>query len=364
VYVHLMPWFENKASSGDGKWGQHWTMANKNPDIVDASGKRQIAAHYYPLTGPYASSDPNIIEYQLLLMKLSGIDGVLIDWPGTTQLYDYPANKANSDAIVRRLAKAGLSFAVIYEDQNINIAAAKGVVTDKIGQAKADMTYLKNNYFSQSSYINVNGKPLFGVFGPQTFQSPAEWQQIFADLPTKPCFITLWDKHAAAGGTDCTGEFSWVVGAHLDPLKNFYDYRQDYGVKMGSAYPGFHDFYAEGGWGSGYFYIPAGGTATWNDTLSLALSSGVKYLQLVTWNDYGEGTIIEPTREFGYDMLTTLQTKLGVPYRQPELELVKTLYDQRLQYGGNAAQQTRLDRAAAQLAALQIDAARTTLNTP
>ena len=364
VFAHVMPWFESKAFSG--YWGQHWTMANQNPDIVDSSGRRQIASHYYPLTGPYASADPDITEYQLLLMKLSGIDGVLIDWPGTTNLYDYPRNKSNSEAMIAQLSKVGLKFSVIYEDQNINIAAQQGVVTDKIGQAKTDMAYLQNNYFSQGTYQKVNGRPLLGVFGPQTFQSPGEWQQIFSGLSTKPCFVTLWYEHQeAAGSSDCTGEYSWVyqdsARTHLQHLRDFYSGRPNYGVKMGSAYPGFRDFYAQGGWGSNNFYIAANGTTTFSETLDLALSSGLPYLQLATWNDYGEGTMIEPTREFGYGLLTTLQQKLGVPYGQSELELVTKLYAQRRQYRGNAPEQARLDRAAAFLAALQIDQARTTL---
>lgn len=364
VFAHVMPWFESKEFSG--YWGQHWTMANKNPDIVDGSGRRQIAAHYYPLTGPYASADPDIIEYQLLLMKLSGIDGVLIDWPGTTNLYDYPRNKFNSEAMIARLAKVGLRFGIVYEDQNINIAARQGVVTDKIGQARADMAYLQNNYFPQSTYQRVNGRPLLGVFGPQTFQTPGEWQQVFSGLATKPCFVVLWYEHQeAAGSSDCTGEYSWVyqdaARTHLQHLRDFYSSRQNFGVKMGSAYPGFHDFYAQGGWGSNNFYIAANGTATFSETLDLALGSGLPYIQLATWNDYGEGTMLEPTREFGYGLLTTLQQKLGVPYGQAELELVYGLFTQRRQYRGNAQQQARLDRAAAFLAALQIGEARSTL---
>src|ERR1700748_2311994 len=56
VYAHYLPWFETPATSPDGKWGQHWTMANENPDII-TNGKRQIASYFYPMTGPYASSD-------------------------------------------------------------------------------------------------------------------------------------------------------------------------------------------------------------------------------------------------------------------------------------------------------------------
>ncbi|MDB5802247.1 MAG: hypothetical protein JWL63_3186 [Rhodocyclales bacterium] len=362
VYAHLMPWYESRDYAG--YWGQHWTMSNRNPDIVDSSGKRQIASNYYPLTGPYSSSDPAIIEYQLLLMKLTGIDGVLIDWPGTINLYDYPRNRANSEAFIAQVAKTGLKYGIIYEDQNVNIAFNNNVITDKVAAARKDVNYLRDNYFGQSSYLQINGRPFLGVFGPQTFKTKAEWDSIFSNLSNKPCFLTLWYQHDQGTGV-CSGEYSWVYqdanAGYLAHLTNFYNNRPNYGVKMGAVFPGFNAFYAAGGWGANPFYIAANGTSTLALTLDLAISKGVSPIQVATWNDYDEGTMIEPTREFGYGLLTTIQARLGVPYRQPELELAYSLYTQRKQYAGNAAQQDRLNQAFYYLVSLQIAKARTSL---
>ena len=160
-----MPWFETPASNtqSPGSWGGHWTMnaSSINPNTFNTSNQRNIRSHYYPLTGPYASNDTTIIDYQLLLMKLSGIDGVLIDWPGTSTSYDLPMNEANTQAIVARVAKAGLNFALVYEDYNLTYAS------NKITQAQADMAYAQTNYFSNANYEKVNGKPLLLDFGPQ-----------------------------------------------------------------------------------------------------------------------------------------------------------------------------------------------------
>lgn len=112
IYAHVMPWFDTPQSSGTGQWGIHWTMANKDPDQQDGAGRRQVASHYYPLIGPYASGDADVVEYQLLLMIYAGIGGVLIDWPGTLQRLDYPKNVKNSEAMIERTADFGLGFAV------------------------------------------------------------------------------------------------------------------------------------------------------------------------------------------------------------------------------------------------------------
>lgn len=340
VYAHVMPWFETPESFGG--WGIHWTMNNQNPDIVDGNGRRQIASHYYPLTGPYASGDPDLVEYQLLLMKYSGIDGVLIDWPGTIDYIDYPRNLWNAEVMIDHTAEVGLQFAVVYEDRNVRIAGDAGAIGDWIGAAQNDMAYARDEYFSRPNHIRVDGAPLLLAFGPQTFENPGDWGAIFSVLPEPPRFLTLWYEAEDAGG-HAGGEYAWVYedNGHLDA---FYQ-RGIPGLKMGSAYPGYHSFYAEGGWDGPTWSIPLNDGATFAETLDKALNAGVEYVQLTTWNDYGEGTMIEPTREFGFGALTTLQDKLGVNFGESELQLILKLYEQRKQFSGNAAKQAELDQA-------------------
>src|SRR5262245_47860179 len=98
VMVHYMPWYVAKPYSG--AWGWHWTMNHFNPDNINASGKRDIASQYYPLIGPYDSLDPTVLEYHVLLMKLGGIDGVIVDWYGQDNYYDYAINNARTLALL------------------------------------------------------------------------------------------------------------------------------------------------------------------------------------------------------------------------------------------------------------------------
>jgi hypothetical protein len=362
IFVHMMPWFESPETSGNGKWGLHWTMANKNPNTIvdEATGKREIASFFYPLTGPYASSDPDIIEYQLLLMKFSGMDGVLIDWYSTLNANDYPANLKNSEAIISLMAKVGLKYAIVYED-----AVMKNITgdTERITAAKADMSYMQGHYFNADTYIDVDGKPLLLTFGPQTFQSASNWTDIFSVLGTKPKFLTLWNESGDAG-TNASGEYSWVyqdATSHLTHLDNFYA-KASPAFKLGSAYPGFKDFYTEGGWGDNVgFVIDHNNTETFTATLDKAIDN-VDYIQLVTWNDYGEGTMIEPTLEFGYSFLTTLQTKLGVDYTQTELEMVSRLYELRKKNETSTLNTKKLDQVFYYLVSLQFSKAEELMN--
>src|SRR5262249_21247323 len=114
VLAHYMPWFEGRPDSPS--WGWHWTMNAFNPEKV-TDGRRSIASHYYPLIGPYDSGSPAVLEYHLLLMKLAGIDGVIADWYGLTDHFDYAVIHRNTVALVKAAGKLGSMFAVCYEEQ-------------------------------------------------------------------------------------------------------------------------------------------------------------------------------------------------------------------------------------------------------
>jgi uncharacterized repeat protein (TIGR02543 family) len=354
IYAHYMPWYTSKPH--DGYWSSHWTMNNRNPDnIVD--GQRDIASHFYPLIGPYSSQDPDLVEYHLLLMKFSGIDGVLIDWYGTYDVFDYEANLLGSNALIDKIDEVGLEFGIVYEDRTTESVVNAGGASSTTAAATADFQYINDNYFSHPNYIKVNNAPLALVFTPIVIESGSAWNQIFTGIDPNPEFLALWYQGGDLG-TENDGEYAWVYGAngnHENELINFYNSRlpqQDMGI--GSAYPGFMDFYEEGGQGDIIGWeIPYSGAEVFEQTLNLATQYNLDYLQLVTWNDFGEGTIIEPTVEHQYTMLETVQGFAGVTLTKTELELAFQLYNLRKEYSINAEVQLQLDQAFNYLVTLQ-----------
>jgi hypothetical protein len=365
VYMHYMPWFESPATLGGTNSGSHWQFNNRNPNIVDANGRRQIASHYYPKIGPYASRDPHVIEYHLLLMKYAGVDGVMLDWYGVQGANgDVGDLLTNSNAIVDRVDDVGLKFGVILEDRFSKTAIDSN--TPDIAKAKANVAYLKNNYFNNPAYIrqNSDADPLLGVFGPITFKTQAQWTEILAEAGEPVDFLTLWYQKNDAGAS-ADGEYAWIYQdadrTHLQHQSDFYRLRAPtLGTAGAAAYPGFDDYYQEGGSSTNIgFTIPHNNGQTLADTLTLAQQNSrvIDFLQLATWNDYGEGTMFEPTVETGFAYLEQLQDFTGVPYGKAELELIYRLYRARKEFAGNAAKQLVLDQAATQFAALDVAAA-------
>lgn len=76
---------------------------------------------------------------------------------------------------------------------------------------------------------------------------------------------------------------------------------------------------------------------------NLKIFTEFPFLTLNTFTFLGEGTMFEPTREFGNQFLNLLQQIQGLKYGDKELELVKTLYAKRMENKDNSDKKAELD---------------------
>ncbi|WP_445748954.1 glycoside hydrolase family 71/99-like protein [Polaribacter sp.] len=356
VFMHYVPWFETKESNS-GTWGPHWTMANQNPDIIDANGNRQIASHFYPLIGPYHSGDKSVIEYHLLLMKYAGIDGVLIDWYGSFDVNDYKINLENSNALIEMIAKVGLKFAIVYEDRTLEPVVNSGLAGSVESAARIDMQYMQNNYFNLPTYYRIDGKPLLLVFGPDRLKSEQEWTNVFSSLNPKPVFLPLAELSSTVGNAK-SGEFAWIFDGEQSKEDTWYQNIGNLEIPMGSAYPGFHDFYKEGGYGDSFFFIDHNNGVTLDNKLQQVKNANLDLVQLVTWNDYGEGTVLEPTQEFGFSFLEKIRNFNEVNSGSNQIfQNIFDLYTKRVENPNDLKFQSQLDQAFYYFVSMQTDKA-------
>jgi hypothetical protein len=198
-------------------------------------------------------------------------------------------------------------------------------------------------------------------FGPQYFHNSSDWTSIFSGLnPTnQPAFFTEDNRLAPTG----TGAFDWppmsLSGGGTNTLTpgQLKSYLDGFDQKAGgwpafvsSAFPRFHDFYAQAGVGSSYGYLDDASGSTLVNTLSRAITNSSTVVQIVTWNDFGEGTIIEPTVDYGYRDLGIIQDLRrqyldpGFSYDTNDLAMAFRFYNLRKQYGNNPAINAELDR--------------------
>ena len=360
ILVYYMPWYAAKPYSSE--WGWHWTMNHFNPENVTAAGQREVASWYYPLIGPYDSADPVVLEYHVLLMKLAGVDGLIVDWYGADDYLDYAANNERTAAIFEFAKKAGLKFGLCYEDQTIQQEIKGGYIsaTGAIAHAQQTMRYVQTNYFSDPSYLRWKDKPVLLNFGPQYFKTNSQWQEIFSVLPVVPYFFTE-DNRLPIGA----GAFNWPpmwlsqapeTGGVLSSvalegyMNNFEQAGKGWPAYISSAFPRFHDVYQKAGIRDYWGYLGDKNGEVLRDTLTRGLTNSSAMVQVVTWNDYGEGTVVEPTVEYGYRDLGIIQdlrrrhldSKFG--YGTNDLALPARLYKLRRDLATNTVSSAELDR--------------------
>jgi hypothetical protein len=403
VFMHYMPWFEaNGVQHGytrTGSYGSHWTMANC---MAQTNGLlNHICADDTPLIGPYSSSDPYVIEYHLLLMKYSGIDGVVLDWGGVMDNgTDLPGNKINGEAMMAQLSNFGLKFQVMMEDRNyvrnngpndfanpVNIPDDTNDMANDLKCLKANSTTCGNLYFGSGNYEKLPGTntPVVGVFGPTTYRvAPPPpnsndayvWDNAYAQAglsSSSTAHYTLWWQDADISneqdgssawvwaGTGAVGNSSWSIEDHMNYYVSNETAPGSNRVKMGAVVPAYYAYYQAGGWNAdaASFSIPFNGGSNVDQLFDIVLPSNANYVQMVTWNDFGEGTEFEPTVNKQYTALVETQKKLGAPYEVTQLQLIKRLFDARVtaRKNNDSTRQAQLDQASAYLAQRDVSAA-------
>ena len=358
IYIHYMPWFQSPEISG--YWGPHWTMANRDPDRILSDGKRDIASHYYPLIGPYDSSDPDYLEYALTCIKLAGIDGILIDYYGKWNFNDYAQLLLASNAVIEICKKVGLNFGLVYEDRTLQSIVDQGF-SNKIDLARGDMVYMEENYFRRDNYFKLNEKPVLLNFGPITLKTNEEWVNVFSAIDTEINFFPLaYHPQYDNLTTSVDGVFAWVGEAQSEDLSN---YAKRFDFFGGGALFEFREFYEEGGWqATNQSKLFNRNGALLRETLNNAKNTNSDFIQLITWNDWGEGTAIEPSREYEYQQLETIQEFLGMPLNPRSFALTVELYQKRKKYQNKVLENKKLDQVFYYLISLQFDKARALLD--
>eukprot|EP00555_Chaetoceros_dichaeta_P000574 CAMPEP_0198277516 /NCGR_PEP_ID=MMETSP1447-20131203/65889_1 /TAXON_ID=420782 /ORGANISM="Chaetoceros dichaeta, Strain CCMP1751" /LENGTH=480 /DNA_ID=CAMNT_0043972537 /DNA_START=85 /DNA_END=1527 /DNA_ORIENTATION=+ len=364
VLMHYMPWFE--WSRKDGWAGWHWKerLDWKNVLLPD----KRIASHYTPAIGPYNSVDKDVIQYHLKLMKAAGVKGIIIDWYGTREnVYDFKKpNLAASDAIIEVASEMGLLFTVCYEDWTLvakrdvawGVEPTGEVLQDAKKDLRTDLRYIRDNYANKPGFLreptsahtenehSTQGRPVMLIFGPRNIKDGTEWtsamSEVFTDVNNRPKLLTI-----TGNAMDGEGTFSWfpplkqdgfVDGENTslntvrDYLTNFYE-RKKGTLHIGSIFPGFKDYYKEGGSHESYGSLPEFDGKTFNASMYEAQKYHPTFIQAATWNDWEEGTIFEPREGKGKDryyfLLRLQQYILGYNNSAADFDVIFETYRER-----------------------------------
>jgi hypothetical protein len=252
----------------------------------------------------YNSQDPVVLQKQVQHAKTLGIDAFVVNWYGPHHTFEDHAYTA----LQQVAAENSFETAIMYDENTDDPENATGLVID-------DLQYAYDHYIgpkapTRSAYLRFDGHPLIFIFPKGSFtdwnrvrQAVNSWDEqpllIYKDFPGK--YIKAFDGFYAWVNPGKEGWQRAGAGQNWgeDYLKNFYlRMNNEFPNKLavGAAWPGFNDSRAS--W-SRNRKMDARCGKTFDESLRLfrrfyTPDHPLPYLMIDTWNDYEEGTAIEP----------------------------------------------------------------------
>src|SRR5581483_2899913 len=243
----------------------------------------------------YHSDDPAQADRQIEDMISRGIHGAIVDWYGRDQPDLGRTAFAYRDGAERH---PGFRF-VISEDKGALKDCARKSGCDISRHLIEDLNYAFDKFENSPAYLRRDGRPV--VFFFDVNQYPVDWNRVRKFVKANPFFIFRYAHAFSRAESD--GGFSWVdhTGKRNMPyLDDFYKKaleaaRSRSAIVVGSVYKGFDDRAAS--WSENRVTDQECGQI-WLDTFDrvnryFSVSKPLEFLQVVTWNDYEEGTEIE-----------------------------------------------------------------------
>ena len=243
-------------------------------------GEIQTAVHT-PQLGFYASSDPGVIRQHILWAKEAGIDGFIVSWWG------------EHEGILKDILR-------IAEELNFKISLYYELVRS-LDEIRGDIVYIVENFAKSPAFLAYAGKPvIFWYDRTVNLFSLEEWREIFSGSPS----------FNIADGSDprLLESFDGIHLYHPARLKNIdllFEYRSLSQVTLASGKifaatvsPGYDNTRL-----GGATCIPRDDGQYYAWTWESALASHPNWILISTFNEWEEGSEIEPSTEFGMDYI-------------------------------------------------------------
>lgn len=303
VLAFYYPWYRTIEDSGYCTWN-FGGLQYEDRDKRCAENKNTPRL---PAGGLYDSLNPEVVRRHLDESRRAGIDGWVVSWWGRGDQTDAALALVLDEAGEHA---PGFKIAVYYE----MIPGCRGWTCDemkgpeKVKAALDDFRWLHSRYFSHPSYLRADGRPVVFVYIRAMLHGMGEWPQIIAQLrPEMELFLSA----------DAATTF-------LDPLvpkvfDQVHFYNQVYELKILAPwlvdYRGFVQRARCSGRSAAVTVIPGYDERlvpgrpgvrlerkdgkTYEQIWEKALAAEPDWVLITSFNEWYEGSEIEPSQELG-----------------------------------------------------------------
>jgi hypothetical protein len=270
IYAHVVPWFNGSAHLSPG----------------------------------YFSASTAEVDAQIDAMLARGIDGVIVDWYGPNR-YEDTATQVWRDRILARGLGSGFVLAIMID---------KGALSGCGSDCTTRLNFLIHdtivpeyeNTLGDAYMRDASGRPILYFFDVQQDYPSIDWGSVRYWASTASGVEDHVFFYEGAGGldpsqvpeTEADGGFAWIdVRTTAAGYLGWYYKQNTHGrISVGSAYKGFDDS-AVHCWGQTPCprLVAQRCGLNWLESFDALRQAPtpVDAVQLVTWNDYEEGTALE-----------------------------------------------------------------------
>lgn len=286
-------------------------------------GPSSLAVADVPALGLYNSQNVTVIDTQISEAQSAGMNGFIASWWGPGSFTD------NTDQILLNQASSrfdGFEVSLYFETAMIsNMNTSQAVEGEQIVN---DVSYIMQTYSGSDAFMQLDGKPVLFFYGVDNW--PLEfWTGVNAKIHSSyPSLLLVSDSLNESYLSVFDGAASYVDLGFMTQsitLQNgtypFFTAISQLAKSEGKywfadASPGFN------GTNDGrtqFTDVPRDGGDTFIRGWDIAQNSDPDGIIVGTWNEYFEGTSIEPTVSYG-DLYLELTSQLATAWIYPALQ--------------------------------------------
>jgi glycoprotein endo-alpha-1,2-mannosidase len=296
VLAFYYGWYSNPQVSGG--W-RHWKNA-------DPANERIENVTDFPAYGAYDSHDPAIVDEQAETARAVGITGFIASWWGRDSSED-----RGMPLLLAAAGKHQLSVSAYYEKIAGEDAASR------IKAAVGDIDYLLTRYGSDKAWLRADGKPVLFVYGRALHElSPADWQEVLAQVrrDNQQGVVLIADSMDSRFVAAFDGASTYNITGqtqHKSPPEIGAWAHVAYPKMVAAAGPGkISTVTIIPGYDDRNVGRPAPrpvtdrwGGETYRVLWREAVAAAPDYVLITSWNEWHEGSEIEPSVEYGSSIL-------------------------------------------------------------
>lgn len=273
------------------------------------NGSDTMSVAYVPTLGFYNSQNLSVIDEQISQAKSSGVNGFIASWWGPNSTAD------KSDKLLfQEVSKLGGFSATLYFETSM-IYNMKANLNVEQNQIMSDINYIMATYGNSPAFTRYDNKPIIYFFGTSSW-SPQFWENITSTVRSSyrnllligdsldPSYLPAFDGLANYVNLYfVTHPNSVVNGTYPSYLKISNLAKSSGKLWFAPVSPGFDNINDPR---ENFSYVPRNNGSTYATSWQIAENSDPNGILVSTWNEFYEGTAIEPTTSFGsyYEQLT------------------------------------------------------------